>query len=197
MTLEIPDESLRDAQPKAALTVRKLKEVTIYTDGGAQGNPGPGGYGVVLICGKHRKELSGGFRFTTNNRMELMAAIVGLQALKLRCRVRLFSDSKYLVDAVEKRWAEHWRRRNWRRKEDEPALNPDLWERLLDLCRKHQVRFEWLRGHAGHKENERCDQLATQAAQKKDLPADQPFESLQNGRRGRPLLDADPQRPTA
>jgi ribonuclease HI len=159
-----------------------LKEVAIFTDGGAQGNPGPGGYGVVLLYRTHRKELSGGFRFTTNNRMELMAAIVGLQALKYRCRVRLSSDSKYLVEAVEKHWAEHWRRRNWRRKTGEPALNPDLWERLLDLCRQHQVKFVWVRGHAGHKENERCDQLATQAAQKPNLPADTHFEISQKTR---------------
>ena len=109
----------------------------------------------------------------------------GLAALKFRCRVRLSSDSKYLVDAVEKRWAEHWRRRNWRRKDGEPALNPDLWERLLDLCRRHQVKFQWVRGHAGHKENERCDQLATQAAQRLNLPTDAPYELSQKDDRYR------------
>jgi ribonuclease HI len=152
------------------------KDVIIFTDGGALGNPGPGGYGVVLLYGGHRKELSGGFRLTTNNRMELMAAIVGLSALKARCRVQVFSDSKYLVDAMSQGWAENWRGRNWRRKGRGAALNPDLWERLLDLCRQHNVTFSWVRGHNGEKENERCDKLAVEAARPSDLPPDEKFE---------------------
>jgi ribonuclease HI len=156
-----------------------LKEVIVFTDGGAQGNPGPGGYGVVLLYGKHRRELSGGFRLTTNNRMELMAVIKGLEALKSRCRVRLFSDSKYVVDAITEGWAENWRQRGWRRRGRGEALNADLWGQVLDLCKRHEVEFAWLRGHSGEKENERCDQLAVDSAMKPNLPADEPFEQQQ------------------
>ncbi|NJN65979.1 MAG: ribonuclease HI [Chloroflexaceae bacterium] len=155
-------------------------EVTIYTDGGCESNPGgPGGYGVVLISqqgqGK-RKELSGGFRSTTNNRMELYAAIRGLEALKVPCRVTLYSDSQYLVKAMTEGWAQKWKKNNWWRNKKEKAANPDLWERLLSLCRTHEVDFRWVRGHAGHPGNERCDELAMLALQKKDLPSDKGYE---------------------
>jgi len=149
-----------------------MKHVTLYTDGGCINNPGPGGYGVVLIYNSHRKELSGGFRRTTNNRMEIFAAITGLEALKEPCRVALFSDSQYLVHAIQKGWARKWRANNWRRSHKEKAINPDLWERLLKLCEMHDVQFQWVRGHAGHPENERCDQLAKAAAQGPDLAID-------------------------
>ena len=154
-----------------------LKQVTIYTDGGCDPNPGPGGYGVVLLYGGRRKELSGGFRLTTNSRMEIYAAIQGLQALKEPCRATVYSDSEYLVNAMKKGWAKRWQARNWMRNKQEKALNPDLWERLLALCELHTVAFVWLKGHAGIAENERCDQLATQALRRKDLPADEGYEN--------------------
>jgi len=137
-----------------------MKKITIYTDGACSGNPGPGGYGVVLIHNAHRKELSGGEKETTNNRMEVLAAIVALEALNQPCEVALYSDSKYLVDAIEKGWARRWRENNWMRNKKEPALNVDLWERLLPLTDKHKVSFHWVKGHAGNPENERCDELA-------------------------------------
>lgn len=146
--------------------------IHIYTDGGCLGNPGPGGYGAVLKRGDRRKEMSGGFRLTTNNRMELMGAIAALEALSAPSKVKLHSDSRYVVDAVEKGWARKWRSNGWRKPDKQMAMNPDLWERLLDLCARHQVRFEWVRGHSGNVENERCDVLANQAATKKDLPPD-------------------------
>jgi ribonuclease HI len=148
------------------------KAVTLYTDGACTGNPGPGGYGVILQFGKHRRELSGGYAHTTNNRMEMMAVIAGLQALKEPCRVRVVTDSEYVVNAMEKGWARSWKARGWRRRTGEPALNADLWERILDLCQEHQVSFQWVRGHAGHAENERCDRLAVEAAARPDLPRD-------------------------
>ena len=140
------------------------RKVTIYTDGGCIGNPGPGGYGIVLLCDGHRKELSGGFRLTTNNRMELMGAIVALESLKAPCRVTLYTDSKYVVDAMMLGWAAKWQANNWKRNRNERALNPDLWERLLALSRKHEVEFVWVKGHAGNRENERCDWLSKAAA---------------------------------
>ena len=149
-----------------------MKAVTLYTDGGCLNNPGPGGYGVVMIYNSHRKELSGGFRKTTNNRMEIFAAIAGLEALKEPCRVTLFSDSQYLVYAIQKGWAGKWRANGWKRSNKEKAINPDLWERLLNLCDVHDVQFQWLRGHAGQNENERCDELAKAAAKSPDLPVD-------------------------
>ncbi len=148
------------------------KQVTIYTDGGCLGNPGPGGYGVVLLYKGSRKELSGGYRLTTNNRMELMAAIKGLEALKEPCAVTLYTDSRYLADAMTKGWARRWQANGWRRNRKEKALNPDLWERLLALCGRHEVRFVWVKGHAGVRENERCDELSQKAARRPDLPAD-------------------------
>ena len=137
-----------------------MKKVTIYTDGACSGNPGPGGYGAVLLHKSYRKELSGGEPQTTNNRMEILGAIVGLEALKEPCEVALYSDSKYLVDAIQQGWALRWQKNNWMRNKKDPALNPDLWERLLQLLGKHTVRFHWVKGHAGNPENERCDELA-------------------------------------
>jgi ribonuclease HI len=146
--------------------------IIIYADGACHGNPGPGGYGAVLLYRDHRRELSGGYRLTTNNRMELMGAIAALEALKGRGKVTLHTDSRYVVDAMEKGWAQKWRQNGWRKPDRRPAMNPDLWERLLDLCSRREVRFAWVRGHAGNAENERCDALADQAAARKDLPAD-------------------------
>ncbi|MGF1482092.1 MAG: ribonuclease HI [Cyanophyceae cyanobacterium] len=150
----------------------ELKKVTIYTDGACIHNPGPGGYGVVLLYGSHRREISGGFCLTTNNRMEMKAAIVGLEALKTSCTVTLYSDSQYLVNAVEKGWAKRWRSNGWQRNKKEKAKNPDLWEQLLNLCEHHSVRFVWVKGHAGNRENECCDRLAVAAAQQEELPID-------------------------
>jgi len=154
---------------------KPVKQVTIYTDGACFGNPGPGGYGVVLLYGTRRKELSGGFRLTTNNRMELMAAIAGLQSLKTPCDVTLHTDSQYVVNAVNKGWAQRWRQQGWMRNKTDRAVNPDLWELLLDLCARHRVAFIWVRGHAGDPENERCDELSKRAAAAKDLPVDQGY----------------------
>jgi len=151
---------------------KMLKEVMLYTDGACLGNPGPGGYGIILIYGKERKELSGGFSLTTNNRMELTAAITGLRALKSKCDVTLYTDSQYLVNAINKGWAKKWRAKGWMRNRSEKALNADLWEELLALCEHHEVRFIWVRGHSGHPENERCDRLAQQAATGANLPPD-------------------------
>jgi ribonuclease HI len=152
------------------------KKVTIFTDGGCIGNPGPGGYGVVLLYEEHRRELSGGCQNTTNNRMELLAVIRGLEALKEPCDVLLFSDSQYVVNGVMKGWARRWRQNGWRRNKVEFAENPDLWDQLLQLCDKHCVQLEWVRGHTGNSENERCDQLASAAARESHLPADSVYE---------------------
>ena len=145
-------------------------KVSIYTDGAARGNPdGPGGYGTVLhyVDSKgvlHEREYSQGYVRTTNNRMELMAAIVGLEALTRPCEVELYSDSKYLTDAFNKKWIDGWIKKNWKRGKNEPVKNRELWERLLKAKAPHQVKFTWVKGHAGHPENERCDKLATTAA---------------------------------
>ena len=147
-------------------------EVIIHTDGACLGNPGPGGYGAILDHRGRRKELSGGYSLTTNNRMELLAAIVGLEALTRSCQVTLYSDSRYLVDAVNKGWAAKWRSNGWMRNKREPAVNPDLWERLLDLLERHPTDFQWVRGHSGNVDNERCDALASAAAQGDDLAPD-------------------------
>lgn len=152
-------------------------EVTIYTDGSSLGNPGPGGYGVVLKAGTHRKELSGGFRKTTNNRMELLGVIEGLKSLKQPCKVTLYSDSKYIVDAVNQGWARRWKANHWKRNKREKALNPDLWKTLLDLLDEHQVEFVWVKGHANNAENNRCDRLAVAAASKPNLPPDSGYEN--------------------
>jgi len=154
----------------------EFKEVIIYTDGAAEPNPGPGGYGLVLMYEGHRKELSGMFGLTTNNRMEILAAVIGLEALKEACKVTLYSDSKYLVDAMTQGWARQWQARNWSRGKHEKATNVDLWGRLLTLCEKHRVEFVWVKGHAGNPDNERCDQLSMQFLGKRDLPADEGYE---------------------
>jgi ribonuclease HI len=157
--------------------MRRIKKVTIYADGACLGNPGPGGYGVILIYQGHRRELSGGYRKTTNNRMEIMGAIVGLEALKGKSRVLLYSDSEYLVKAMSRDWARRWRAQGWKRSKREKALNADLWERLLQLCEHHEVQFIWVKGHAGTPENTRCDELAVQAAQQPNLPDDEGYVS--------------------
>lgn len=143
-----------------------MKQVSIYTDGACSGNPGPGGWGAVLIYGDALKEMSGGERETTNNRMELMAAIESLSSLNQPCRVLLYSDSKYLVDAMEKGWAAGWRERGWQRPNREPAKNPELWEKLLKLCEVHDVSFIWVKGHAENEYNNRCDELAVSESRK-------------------------------
>lgn len=142
----------------------RMKEVEIFTDGACSGNPGPGGWGAVLRYGSARKELSGGEAETTNNRMELTAVIRALEALKEPCAVLLTTDSRYVCDAIVKGWLESWRRRGWKKADGKPALNRDLWEQLLPLLERHRVRFQWVKGHAGHPENERCDALAVAAA---------------------------------
>ncbi|MCF7974016.1 MAG: ribonuclease HI [Phycisphaerae bacterium] len=152
-----------------------MQKVTIYTDGGCLGNPGPGGYGVVMMCGSHRKELCAGYRLTTNNRMELLASIVALESLKEQCEVVLHTDSQYVVNGIEKGWAAKWRSNRWMRNKTDKAVNPDLWARLLDICEKHQVTFKWVKGHAGHRENERCDQLANGAGLRPDLLEDENY----------------------
>ena len=147
-------------------------KINIYTDGAAKGNPGPGGYGVVLMAGKHYKELSAGYRLTTNNRMELLAVIVGLEALKkIHQEVTVYSDSKYVVDAVEKGWVFNWEKKNFKAKK-----NQDLWKRFLNSFRVHQVHFKWIKGHAGHPQNEKCDQLAVEAAESSQLSVDVDYE---------------------
>lgn len=138
------------------------KYIELFTDGACSGNPGPGGWGVVLRYGQHEKELSGGEKETTNNRMELTAAIKGLEALKEPCVVKLVTDSKYVADGIIKGWAKSWQKNNWIKSDKKPALNSDLWERLLELLEKHDVKIEWVKGHAGHAENERCDRLAVE-----------------------------------
>ena len=137
-----------------------MKEVQLYTDGACRGNPGRGGYGAILVYGRHEREISGGEPKTTNNRMELRAAIEGLRALKERCAVTLYSDSKYLVDAFTLGWVEGWQRENFRRGRTSEVKNPDLWEELIALVRAHEVTFVWVKGHNGHEYNERCDKLA-------------------------------------
>ena len=134
--------------------------VEIFTDGACSGNPGPGGYGAILRYGEHVKEISGGEAMTTNNRMELTGVIEALSALKYPCEVRVTTDSKYVADSIANGWAQSWRKNNWIKSDKKPALNADLWERLLNLLDIHKVKFVWVRGHAGHPENERCDRLA-------------------------------------
>jgi ribonuclease HI len=154
-----------------------INTVTMYTDGAASGNPGPGGYGVLLVAGPHRKELSGGFRETTNNRMELLAVITGLAALKREgCDVTVYSDSRYVVDAVEKGWVFAWEKSGFLKKK-----NPDLWRRFLVLYRRHRVRLVWVKGHASLPGNERCDQLAVAASRSASLAVDEYYEREKGG----------------
>lgn len=152
-----------------------MKEVEIYTDGACRGNPGPGGYGAVLKYRQFRKEISGGFARTTNNRMEIYGAIVALEALNEPCKVVLRSDSSYLVNAVSKGWLRRWKRSNWVKADKEPVVNIDLWKRMLELLEQHRVQFEWVRGHADNPENNRCDQLAVAAATTRGLKPDPGF----------------------
>ena len=141
-----------------------MKQVNVYTDGACSGNPGPGGWGAILEYKGTRKELSGGEAQTTNNRMEMTAVLRALEALKEPCRVVLCSDSKYVIDALAKGWAKKWRANGWKRGDKKPALNPDLWEQLLNACERHEIEYQWIKGHAGHPENERCDELAVEQA---------------------------------
>ncbi|MBW6520640.1 MAG: ribonuclease HI [Desulfoarculaceae bacterium] len=151
-------------------------EINIYTDGGCSNNPGPGGYGAIVVADDREQEISGGFRLTTNNRMELMACIVALRTLEQRDRpITVWSDSSYVVNGITKGWARGWRRRGWIKSDRQPALNPDLWAELLELAEELDVTFQWVRGHAGHPQNERADKLAVAALKKKDLPADKGY----------------------
>lgn len=143
-----------------------MKKIEMFTDGACSGNPGPGGWGTILRYNGHEKELSGGEAQTTNNRMELTAVIQGLSALKERCEVLIRTDSKYVVDGITKGWAKSWRAHGWKKGDKKPALNPDLWGKLLDLLDEHDVTFSWIKGHAGHPENERCDAMAVIQSQK-------------------------------
>lgn len=152
-----------------------MKQVEIYTDGACSNNPyGNGGYGTIIVDREERRELSGGFQHTTNNRMEMMAVIAGLEALEEACAVTLYSDSQYIVNSINKAWVYRWKANNWMRNKKDPALNVDLWKRVLNLCETHNVTFQWVRGHSGHPENERCDQLAVAALRGDDLPFDLP-----------------------
>lgn len=152
-----------------------LKTIELFTDGACSGNPGPGGYGVVLKYKGHAKGLSEGFLLTTNNRMEILAVIKGLEALNETCNVSVFSDSKYVIDAITKGWVYKWEANGWMRNKKDPAVNVDLWERLLVLLDEHNVEFHWVKGHAGHPENERCDRLAVAAAAGEDLAEDEGY----------------------
>lgn len=147
-------------------------KVIIFTDGSCIGNPGTGGYGAVILIDNQRTEISGGYRSTTNNRMELLACISALEKLKTPAKVVLYTDSRYIVNGVNKGWAKRWRSQNWMRSPKMPAKNADLWTRLLDLCDKHEVQFEWVKGHAGNPDNERCDELSVKAASSPNLPYD-------------------------
>lgn len=160
-----------------------MKRIRLYTDGACRGNPGSGGYGSILEytdeAGRlHCKELSGGYRSTTNNRMELLAVIRGLEELKESCEVSVFSDSKYIVDAFAQGWVDSWQRNGWKRGKKEEVKNQDLWKALLRLMQKHRVEYQWVRGHNGHPQNERCDVLATMAADGLELLEDQAYEAL-------------------
>jgi len=156
-----------------------VMNVTIYTDGASSGNPGPGGYGAVLLYNHHRKELSGGFRRTTNNRMELLAVIIALEELTRSCDVVVHSDSEYVVNAVTKRWVYSWQANGWRKGDRKPALNVDLWTRLLPLLEFHNVEFRWVRGHNNNIENERCDVLAVAASKGAHVGVDVAYEAAE------------------
>lgn len=165
--------STKSAPPKAA----KEGEIVIYTDGGARFNPGPGGYGVVMMEGDKRLEFTGGYRLTTNNRMELMGCIVALRQVKKRQKsVTLYSDSQYVVNGITKGWARGWRKRGWIKSDKQPAVNPDLWAELLELAEGLTVDFRWVKGHAGNEFNERCDELAVSSAAQSDLPEDKGYK---------------------
>jgi ribonuclease HI len=169
-------KSNTDRNSGRALPAAPKGHIIIYTDGGSINNPGPGGYGAVIINGSTRQELSKGYRLTTNNRMELLACIAGLSAVEKRAAIVLYSDSQYVVNGMTKGWAEKWRANGWMRTKTEPARNADLWKRMLQLCAKHDVQFKWVKGHAGIAGNERCDELATQAANGINLAVDRVYE---------------------
>jgi ribonuclease HI len=165
-----------------------MPTVEIYTDGGCESNPGPGGYGVVLLHPKKRAQASGGFRLTTNNRMEIYAAIRGLEMLTKPCKVVLYSDSQYVVETMTKGWATRWKSNEWWLNNKERAKNADLWERLLALCEAHQVEFRWVKGHAGNVENEACDRLAVAALRQPNLPPDTGYENKPDSEGKRPEI---------
>lgn len=169
----------KSASPPPQPDMPKEPHVIVYTDGGASGNPGPGGYGAVILPPKGTpRELSGGFRRTTNNRMELMACIVALEQLDGELPIVLHSDSRYMVDAINKKWVLSWKRKGWKKADGQPAKNPDLWKRLMKCLETRNVTFRWVKGHAGQAWNERCDQLAGQAMARSGLPADTYYEAL-------------------
>ena len=153
-------------------------QAVIYTDGSCLRNPGPGGYGIIIEYDGKKTEKSGGFRETTNNRMELMAAIIALESLKEKNRATIYTDSEYLVNSMMRGWAKKWKANGWVKSDKKPALNPDLWDKLLKLCEKHEVEFIWLQGHNNNRQNERCDRLANEATKKPNLPADETYEKL-------------------
>jgi ribonuclease HI len=173
----IPRKAVSKPRKQRGTPPPGAEDVVIYTDGGCRTNPGPGGYGAIVQIGSQRTEYSGGFRLTTNNRMELMACIVGLSSLKTISRVSLYSDSQYVVNGISRGWAKRWRKNNWMRNKEERAINPDLWERLLELCSKHAVTFNWVKGHANNQGNERCDQLAASASLNRNLAVDEIYEA--------------------
>lgn len=150
--------------------------ILLYSDGGAEPNPGKGGFGVILSYKGHRKEFCRGYKHTTNNRMELSGVIFGLKQLKTTANVQIYTDSKYVVDGINKGWAEKWRQNNWMRKKNKPAINSDLWKELLLLLQKHRTTFNWVKGHAGHPENERCDALVGEAIRAGNLADDLGYE---------------------
>ncbi|MBT8036932.1 MAG: ribonuclease HI [Verrucomicrobiae bacterium] len=152
-----------------------MKKISIYTDGSARGNPGPGGYGTLLVYQGQIRELSGGFARTTNNRMEILAALTGIEALKESCEVTVYSDSKYLIDTMNKGWIHGWKKKGWKRGPHKPLKNTDLWQRMHALLDRHTINWQWVKGHNGHPENERCDVLATTAADQKNNPTDHGF----------------------
>ncbi len=176
LTQPEPQDPVSTERP---LQVKAGEHVEMWTDGACVDNPGPGGYAAVFHHNGLVRELAGGYRLTTNNRMEIMAAIAALEALTHKCRVTLYSDSRYLADAVMKGWAKRWQSNGWKRNRKEKALNADLWERLLGLCDRHEVELSWVKGHASSPENARCDQMAEAAARKASLPVDSGFENEQ------------------
>lgn len=158
------------------MTQEKLPLVKIYSDGSCLGNPGPGGWAALLVSGEHRKEISGGFSLTTNNRMEILAAVMSLEALRKPCSVELYTDSRYVCDAVNKRWLNSWQAKGWKKADKKPVLNRDLWERLMPLLKQHAPKFIWVRGHNGHPENEHVDTLARNAAGQRNNPPDTGYQ---------------------
>ena len=182
-TLKPKANTSSSVRPKLSLKSKSSSQSTatgrntiiIYTDGACTGNPGKGGYGAVIIDGDRREELSAGYKLTTNNRMEMMGAIAALESLKSNSQVKLHTDSKYIVDAVNKGWAKKWQSKGWRRNAKEMAKNPDLWQEILDLCKIHEIEFIWVKGHAGIAENERCDRLAVNAAHGSNLLVDEGY----------------------